>query len=194
VHSKAIFLDRDGTINKEVNYLTDKKDIEILDGVIEALANFKKKGYLNIIITNQSAVARGLLTIEQLTEIHDEFLKIITLNGTPLIDDIFFSPYHTEGVIEEFKIDSDDRKPGIGMIKKAAEKYYIDLNSSFLIGDSYVDMKCAGNAGLKKIMVLTGYGKNELIKCKKENIFIEYVANNFFDVQNYILKHTNSDL
>ena len=116
MHSKAIFLDRDGTINKEVNYLTDKKDIEIIDGATEALANFKKQGYLNIIITNQSAIARGLLTIEQLMEIHNDFLKILTLNGTPLIDDIFYSPYHTDGVIEEYKIQSNDRKPGIGMI------------------------------------------------------------------------------
>jgi D-glycero-D-manno-heptose 1,7-bisphosphate phosphatase len=187
VHRKAIFLDRDGTINKEVNYLTDKKEIEILSGVKDALAGFKNHGFINLIITNQSAVSRGLLTLEQLTEIHSEFLKLLSVDNIPLIDDIFYSPYHLDGVVEEYKIHSNDRKPGTGMIEKAVEKYSIDLNSSFLIGDSYVDMKCAENAGLKKILVMTGYGKSELINCKKANIFIEYIANDLPDAQRFIL-------
>ena len=184
---KAIFLDRDGTINNEVNYLTRKDDIDIIDGAIEALSKFRKSGFLNIIITNQSAISRGLLTIEELEEIHNEFFIRVSHNNSSLIDDIFYSPYHIDGVIEEYKILSNDRKPGTGLIEKAVKKHSIDLNSSFLIGDSYVDMKCAKNANIRKIIVMTGHGKSELIKCKKENIFIEYVADNLLDASEYVL-------
>jgi D,D-heptose 1,7-bisphosphate phosphatase len=187
VQRKAIFLDRDGTINNEVNYLTSKDDIDIIDGAIEALLKFRKSGFLNIIITNQSAISRGLLTIKELEEIHNDFFIRVSHNNMSLIDDIFYSPYHVDGVIEEYKILSDDRKPGTGLIRKAVKKHSIDLNSSFLIGDSYVDMKCAENANIRKIIVMTGHGKSELIKCKKENIFIEYVAENLLDASEYVL-------
>jgi D,D-heptose 1,7-bisphosphate phosphatase len=189
VQNKAIFLDRDGTINNEVNYLTSKKDIDIIDGSIEALLKFRNSGFLNIVITNQSAVSRGLLTIEELEDIHNEFLNLVSHNNSSLIDDIFYSPYHIDGVIEKFKVLSNDRKPGTGLIEKAVIKHSIDLNSSFLIGDSYVDMKCAENAKIKKIIVMTGHGKSELIKCKKENIFIEYIAKNLLDASEYVLNY-----
>jgi len=191
VYHKAIFLDRDGTINKEVNYLTDKKDIEIIDGAKEALVNFKKLGYLNIIITNQSAIARGLLTEEQLMEIHREFLRQLSTDDFLLIDDFFYSPFHIKGVIEKYKVESNFRKPDIGMILTAVEKYEIDIKQSFLIGDSYVDMKCAENARLRKILVMTGYGESELIKCKKEDIFIDYLANDLLDASEYVAKLNN---
>lgn len=191
MYHKAIFLDRDGTINKEVNYLTDKKDIEIIDGAKEALVNFKKLGYLNIIITNQSAIARGLLTEEQLMEIHREFLRQLSTDDFLLIDDFFYSPFHIKGVIEKYKVESNFRKPDIGMILTAVEKYEIDIKQSFLIGDSYVDMKCAENAHLRKILVMTGYGESELIKCKKEDIFIDYLANDLLDASDYVAKLNN---
>jgi len=186
VHRKAVFLDRDGTINKEVNYLVDRKKIEIIRGVKDALLNFKNLGYLNIIVTNQSAVARGLLTIEQLEEIHKEFNKLLRINNVSLIDDIFYSPYHIDGVVDEFKKVSEDRKPAIGMILKAVEKYNIKLDDSFMIGDSFVDMKCAENAKIRKIMVKTGYFESELIKCKKEDIFIDYFANDLLEASKYL--------
>jgi len=194
VQRKAVFLDRDGTINSEVNYLTNKKDIDIIEGSIEALSKFRNSGFLNIIITNQSAISRGLLTIDELEDIHKEFFKFVSLNSSSLIDDIFYSPYHIDGIVEKYKIFSKDRKPGTGLIEKAVKKYSIDLNSSFLIGDSYVDMKCAENINLKKIIVMTGHGKSELIKCKKENIFIEYIAENLLDASEYILNFNNIKL
>ena len=184
---KAIFLDRDGTINKEVNYLTKKENIDIIEGSLEALLNFRNSGFLNIVITNQSAVSRGLLTLDELEDIHSEFLKLVSFNNSSLINDIFYSPYHVDGIVEKYKILSNDRKPGTGLIEKAVKKYSIDLNSSFLIGDSYVDMKCAENSKLKRIIVMTGHGKSELIKCKKENIFIEYIAENLLDASEYIM-------
>ena len=112
--NKAVFFDRDGTINKEVNYLTRSEDIEFMPGLFNALEMLKKAGFLNIIITNQSAVARGLLSIKELETIHEEFFRRINMENKILIDDILYSPYHVDGVIEKYKIEHIDRKPEIG--------------------------------------------------------------------------------
>ncbi len=183
---KAIFLDRDGTVNEEVDYLLDKKDIKLIDGTIEALEIFKNLGFLNIIVTNQSAVARGLLTIQELELINDELLSLLRKDGKKLIDDIFYSPYHIDGIVPEFSVISDDRKPGIGMIEKAKIKYNLNLNDSFLIGDSFADIKCGLNAGLKTILVLTGYGARTLKEYRKENINLFYIAGNLLDAARFI--------
>lgn len=186
--TKAIFLDRDGTINEEVNYLRNIKDIRIFPGTLEALQKFKFLGYINVIITNQSGIARGFLTEEDLGIIHNKFRNLLTAGGQEIIDDIFYSPFHKEGIIEKYKINSADRKPDIGMILKAKQKHDIDIPSSFLIGDSITDMKCAEKAGLKKILVKTGYGKDSLNECIKENIFIDYLAENLYDASGFIEK------
>lgn len=188
--AKAIFLDRDGTLNSDVGYLSRKEDIEILPGAADALTSFKELGFLNIIITNQSGVARGLLTENELKSIHDEFLRILNSGGRNLIDDIFYSPYYANGIVEEYSIDHNTRKPGTGMIEAAVKKYNIDLNESFFIGDSLVDMQCAQNAGVKKILVLTGYGEKTLETCKEENIPLEYVAENLAGTVDFIRKST----
>jgi D-glycero-D-manno-heptose 1,7-bisphosphate phosphatase len=185
---KAIFLDRDGTINHDVGYLSKKKEIKILQGAHEALSVFKSLGYLNIVVTNQSGIARGYYTEEDLKNIHDEFLNILNSGNRILIDDIFYSPYHTDGIIKKYAMESNTRKPGTGMIMQAVDKYYIDLNMSFLIGDSLVDMQCAVNAGLKKILVMTGYGEATLEKCKSENIHIEFIASDLISAAEYVKK------
>lgn len=183
---RAIFLDRDGTINKEVNYLVKIEDLEIIPGVKKALTVFKELGFLNIIITNQSAVARGFLSEDKLIEIHNELKRFLTRDGESLIDDIFYSPYHIEGKIEKYKMESHDRKPNIGLILKAKAKYNIDIDKSFLIGDAYTDMKCAENSNMKRILVLTGYGNEELIKCKEDGIEIDYIAKDLLKASEFI--------
>ena len=184
--NKAIFLDRDGTLNEEVDYLTKVQDLKIIDGVKEALENFKRLGFLNIIITNQAGIARGYLTEDDLEIIHDELKASLTVNGMNLIDDIFYSPFHTDGIIHKFKTDSEDRKPNTGMIRKAISKHNISPQESFLIGDSFTDMQCAVNAGLKKILVKTGYGKRDEVTCIKENLHPEYIAKDLLDASKYI--------
>lgn len=188
--SKAIFLDRDGTINEEVNYLKRPEDIRLYPNTIKALRSFKDSGFLNIIITNQSGIARGYFTEDDLGIIHKELTRIIAAenDGKDLIDDIFYSPYHPEGVIEKYKKESDDRKPNTGMIRKAGTKHEIDFKESYLIGDSFTDMLCAENAGLKKILVETGYGSNDIFKCRSENIEIDFVAKDLYDASKFIQK------
>lgn len=185
--NKAVFLDRDGTINSEVGYLSRTGQIQILEGVTGALQLFKEHGFLNIIITNQSGIARGYFTEEQLSEIHIEFMNLLRIDGKPLIDGIYYSPYHADGTVQEYKKDSSCRKPGTGMIEEAVKKHGIDLNKSFLIGDSMADMQCAENAGIRKILVLTGYGKKTAEECAKTGIEPDFTAENIEKAAHYIL-------
>lgn len=190
---KAIFLDRDGTVNEEVDYLLKKEDIKIFEGTIEALEIFKNLGFLNIIITNQSAIARGFLTIPELELIHGEFLALLRKDDKKLIDDIFYSPYHIDGVVQEYKMNHNDRKPGTGMIEKAKVRYEIDISESFLIGDSFSDVKCGFDAGLKTILVLTGYGKSAFKECRKHNLDLFYIADNLLDAAKFISSYKLKD-
>ena len=184
---RAIFLDRDGTINEEVNYLKRPEDIRLYPNTFKALRNFKDSGFLNIIITNQSGIARGYFTEEDLNNIHSELKKLLTDKvGTELIDDIYYSPFHEDGIVEKYRKRSDDRKPNIGMIRKAKAGHGIDLKESYFIGDSFTDMLCAENAGLKKILVETGYGTKDILKCRTESIKLEYVASDLYDASEYI--------
>ncbi|MBP9191158.1 MAG: HAD family hydrolase [Ignavibacteria bacterium] len=186
--NKAVFLDRDGTINEEVNYLSNSGDLKLYPDTLPALQTFKSLGFLNIIITNQSGIARGYFSEDDLNKIHTDLKKLLTdtKTGSALIDDIFFSPYHPDGVIEKYKLDSEDRKPGTGMIRKAGIKFNINNGESYFIGDSFADMQCAENAGLKKIMVKTGYGIKDHVKCVESGIIIDYLADDLYHASEYI--------
>jgi D,D-heptose 1,7-bisphosphate phosphatase len=156
---KAIFIDRDGTINKYVGFLKDINDFELLDGVAEAIKKINAAGYLAIVITNQPVIARGEVGIESLLEIHNKMETLLGQEGA-YVDDIFYCPHHPKkgfkGEIIEYKIDCDCRKPKPGLFFKVAEKYNIDLNQSFMIGDSEIDMEAGLNAGCKVYYI----GKN----------------------------------
>lgn len=160
---KAIFLDRDGVLNKEVGYLSNPKDFVFLEGSIEALKILKQKDYLLIVITNQAALARGFLTVETLQVIHNKMVKILKENKISL-DDIYYCPHHPE-----FTGPCDCRKPNPGMILKAKLKFNIDIRNSYMIGDTLSDIETGKNAQCKTVLVLTGYGKKEI---KKESSII----------------------
>jgi D-glycero-D-manno-heptose 1,7-bisphosphate phosphatase len=183
---KAVFLDRDGTLNEEVNYLSRVDDLRLFPRTKAALKRFRDLDYLNIVITNQSGISRGFFTEEDLRKIHDELSNQLIEDGSCLIDEIFYSPYHPEGVIERYKINSPDRKPDIGLIRKAVEKRNIDLKESYFIGDSFTDMQCASNAGLRKILVATGYGVRDLKKCIEAELKPDFFAKDLYDAAEYI--------
>ncbi|MBV6479152.1 MAG: D-glycero-alpha-D-manno-heptose-1,7-bisphosphate 7-phosphatase [Ignavibacteria bacterium] len=185
---KAIFLDRDGTINEEVNYLKHPGEIRIFPNTVKALHTFKSLGFLNIIITNQSGIARGFISENDLDKIHNEFRRLLIFDGKELIDFIYFSPYHPDGIIKKFACNNPDRKPGTGMIEKASEKFQLNLSESFLIGDSYTDIKCAANAGIKSILVKTGYGTRDEKICLEENLKPGYVADDLYDASEFVKK------
>lgn len=156
---KAIFLDRDGTINEYVGFLKNIDDFRLLPGVAEAIAKINASSYLTIVATNQPVIARGEVIFQELDEIHKKMETELGKCGAYL-DDIFFCPHHPhkgyEGEVPELKIECDCRKPKVGMLTRAAEKYNIDLSQSWYIGDTTMDIQTGKNAGMKTVLVKTG--------------------------------------
>lgn len=164
---KAIFLDRDGTINKYVGFLTDIHDFELLDGVSEAIKKINNAGYLAIVVTNQPVIARGEVTFEELNEIHNKMETLLGKDGAYL-DGIYYCPHHPhkgyEGEVPELKIDCDCRKPKPGMLLRAAKDFNIDLTQSWMIGDSENDILAGENAGCKTALVDENHSLLEIVE------------------------------
>lgn len=153
---KAVFLDRDGTINKYVGFLTDIGDFELLDGVSEAIKLLNRQGYLVLVVTNQPVIARGEITVDELNEIHNKMETLLGNDGA-YVDDIFYCPHHPakgfKGERLEYKVECTCRKPQPGMLLEAAEKYNIDLGQSWMIGDSQSDIEAGRSAGCKSAYI-----------------------------------------
>jgi D,D-heptose 1,7-bisphosphate phosphatase len=153
---KAVFLDRDGTINKYVGFLTKPEQFELIDGVAEAIKLINKSGYLAIVVTNQPVIARGDCTFEELQQIHDKMETELGKHGA-FIDAIYICPHHKDkgfaGERLEYKYDCNCRKPKIGLFEKAAKDFNIDLSQSYMIGDNDSDVIAGRNAGCKTLRV-----------------------------------------
>ena len=147
---KAIFLDRDGTINKYVGFLRDINDFELIDGVTEAIKQINQSSYLAIVVTNQPVIARGEVSWEELHEIHKKMETLLSKDGA-YIDGIYICPHHPdkgfEGERPEYKFDCVCRKPKAGLLLQAAKDFNIDLSQSIMIGDSSRDVEAGQNAG-----------------------------------------------
>jgi len=152
VKQKAIFLDRDGTINKYVGFLSKIDEFILLPKVALAIRKINSAGYLAIVVTNQPVIARGETTFSELTEIHNKMETLLGFEGAYL-DKIYFCPHHPDngylGEIRELKIACDCRKPQSGMLLKAAMDFNIDLNMSWIIGDEQCDIIAGRNVGCK---------------------------------------------
>lgn len=153
---KAIFLDRDGTINKYVGFLRDINEFELIEGVCEAIRKINASGYLCIVVTNQPVISRGEVTLPELEQIHNKMETLLGQEGA-YVDAIYFCPHHPHkgyvGEIAELKIECECRKPKAGMLIRAAEEYNIDLKQSWMIGDSENDIKAGKAAGCKTILL-----------------------------------------
>ena len=170
---KAIFLDRDGVINKEVNYLSNPDDFELIENTIEALKILKKKLFLIIVITNQAGIAKGYFNEDNLIDIHNK-MNYLLKQSNVFLDDIFYCPHHPD-----FTGPCECRKPNPGMIYRARDKYNIDLHNSYMVGDTITDIKTGLNAGCKTVLVLTGYGEEE--KKKIKNVKPDLIFNNLLE-------------
>lgn len=176
---KAIFLDRDGTINRYVGFLRDIDDFELIDGVSQAIASINQSEFLSIVVTNQPVIARGEVTEDELSEIHSKMETLLGKDGA-YIDDIYYCPHHPhkgyEGEIEALKIDCACRKPKPGMLLQAAKDHNIDLVESWMIGDSENDILAGKAAGCKTAYI------------GKENFGQDISGNSLLDVVKIILK------
>lgn len=183
---KAIFLDRDGTINEYVGFLRNIEDFKLLPEVSEAIAKINTSSYLAIVATNQPVIARGEVTFEELDQIHMKMEMELGKNGAYL-DDIFFCPHHPhrgyDGEVGELKIECECRKPKTGMLEQAAKKFNIDLSQSWYIGDTTIDIQTGKNAGMKTVLVETG----EAGKDGKYDVLPDYIASDLLSAVHYIL-------
>lgn len=169
---KAIFLDRDGTINKYVGFLRDIDEFELLDGVADAIQEINASGYLAIVSTNQPVIARGEVSFDELEMIHNKMETLLGQKGAYL-DAIYFCPHHPhkgyEGERPELKFDCECRKPKPGMLLKAAQEFNIDLAQSWMIGDGENDIKAGMNAGCKSALIgESAFGQTLNVQSLKE--------------------------
>ena len=158
----AIFLDRDGVLNKDTNLIHKKEDIIILPKVKEAL-ELLKKDFLLIVITNQPVIARGLITEKGIEEINNNLNSQLD----NLINKFYFCPHHPNADLIEFRKICDCRKPSSGMILKAKDDFNIDLKNSWMIGDMPSDIACGKNAGVKTILTKSE-NNNKIIESDKK--------------------------
>ncbi len=186
--NKAIFLDRDDTLIEDLGYINHPDQVKLLDGVDKSLIELKAMGYKLIVVSNQSGVARGIVSEEVLGEIHDRLKQLLAEKGAPL-DRIYYCPYHPDGVIEKYRKESDWRKPKPGMLLAAAKEMDIDLTQSWMIGNSVRDVEAGLQAGCKTILT-NDVSHSEQHKLGEPNP--DYRAVNIKEAVNIIKKHHRS--
>jgi D-glycero-D-manno-heptose 1,7-bisphosphate phosphatase len=157
---QAVFLDRDGVIIREEGYISDPRRLQLLPGSGDAIRLFNRSAITTVVITNQSGVARGFFSEGAIAEMNRAMTERLEEQGACL-DGIYYCPHHPEGIIESFRKVCDCRKPATGLLTRAARDHGIELSRSYLVGDKRSDMECACRAGVKGILVLTGYGAEE---------------------------------
>ena len=167
---KAIFLDRDGTINVEKDYIYKSEDLVFEEGTIEALKTFKNLGYILIVVSNQSGIARGYFTEADLNIFNNNMNEILKKNGVE-ITEFYCCPHHPDG-IGKYKKVCECRKPNNKMIEDAIEKYNIDRAKSYMIGDKISDIGAGLKSNLKTVLVKTGYGLKDMEKIDKNETLI----------------------
>jgi D-glycero-D-manno-heptose 1,7-bisphosphate phosphatase len=181
----AVFLDRDGTINEEVNFVKSVEELKLIPCAARAINRMNDLDLRTIVLSNQSGIARGFFTEKELNEINTRLLKLLKIENAT-IDSIYYCPHHPEGVVKEFAINCDCRKPKTGMILKAAKEFNINVEKSFVIGDMMRDLECGKNAGTKNILVLTGKGRETLNEIKTNSFQPDFIAHDLIDAVKYI--------
>ena len=167
---RAVFLDRDGTLIEEVNYCNDPRRVRVFPGTVGALQRLRHAGWLTVVVTNQSGLARGKITPDQYAAVNAEFLHQLPSG----IDAVYFCADHPDHPTPR-------RKPGPGMLEEAARNHGIDLSRSWMIGDKEIDVECGRRAGCRTILVRTGYG------AELENTAADFVHEDIVSASNMIL-------
>lgn len=189
---KAIFLDRDDTLIEDPGYINSPEQVRLLDGAAEALIELKALGYKLVVVTNQSAVARGIVTEKVLGEIHDRLRQLLAEKNA-FLDGIYYCPFHPEGVVPKYRKESDCRKPNPGMLRKASEEMDIDLCQSWCIGNSGRDVEAGRRAGCKTILIdKPAHHKPAASTISLAAIAADYRAVNIKEAVNIIKKYLRS--
>ena len=180
----AVFFDRDGTLIHDPGYLNHPDQVQVVDGAAEALKEFQLLGYKTVVATNQSGVARGIVTVEMLERIHDRLRELLAVKGAAL-DAIYYCPYHPDGVVPEYCKESDWEKPKPGMLLAAAAEMDIDLTRSWMIGNSDRDVEAGRSAGCKTILINSAHSDPAHPHESKP----DFVAVNLREAVNIVKRH-----
>ncbi len=186
--NRAVFLDRDGTINRDVGYPSHFGQIHIYPSSYKAVRKINQAGFLAVVITNQSGIGRGFLSEEDLESLHQKMSESFNARMAR-IDGFFHCPHYLSSSVARYNIDCSCRKPNPGMGLQAASALDIDLNRSYMIGDKVEDILFGMRIQTKPILVLTGYGKESLARLQKEGITPAYVARHLLQAVEWILKN-----
>ncbi len=183
----AVFLDRDGTINVDVNYLSRPEDLQFIPGAARAMARLRDGGYSLVVVTNQSAVARGLITEADLGEIHRELQRQLRDAGAE-VDGVYYCPHHPEYGSPPYRQVCVCRKPNPGLLERAALELGLDLEGSYMVGDSLTDLQAGWNAGCGVVLVLTGCGTEAHREADAETLDrIDYIAGDLSEAADWIV-------
>ncbi len=154
----AVFLDRDGTLNEEVDYLHRPEELVMIPGAAAAVARLNARGIPVVVVTNQSGIGRGYYGLEDFQRVMDRMVQFLAAEGARL-DAVYLAPHHEQGVGDLAHPDHPDRKPNPGMLLRAAEEHGLDLAGSWMVGDKDVDLAAGRAAGCRVALVRTGYGR-----------------------------------
>lgn len=171
----AAFLDRDGTINEERGYISRLEDFRLFPFVPDAIERLNAAGLRVVVVTNQAAIARGIVTTQFVEEIHRRLESDVAEKGAR-IDRIYYCPHHPDGVVPEFSRECSCRKPATGMLLDAAVDLGVSLQGSYLVGDKVSDMEAAVRAGAYPVLVMTGHGERALRTMSDSDIRPAFVA------------------
>jgi len=182
----AVFLDRDGTLIRDIGYLRFTREVAFFPWSIDAVRALNQAGLPVVVITNQSGVARGILTEPMIEDVHRHLSKVLDAGGAH-VDAYYYCPHHPEGTVEIYRTRCDCRKPGCGMIERAAADLGLDPARSFVVGDKWIDVGAGRAAGARAILVRTGYGATEETE-PPADLTADAVVDNLVEAVSWILR------
>ncbi len=189
--NKAVFLDRDGTVNEEVGYLSDLKQLKLVPGAGTAIKKLNDAGFLVVLVTNQSGIARGYFSESLVHETHALLQQMLRNEGARL-DGIYFCPHHpTEGKTH-YTMECECRKPGTGLIDRAARDLDIDVKQSYVVGDKWSDVELGQRAGARTILVRSGFAQDDPGNARPRHLADpDFIAHTLTDAAEWILKNAS---
>ena len=186
--NRAVFLDRDGTINEDVGYIADPRCFELIPGAVAAMNRLRAAGFCLPLITNQAGVGRGLMTEEQLIRVLDAFQELLRHEGTA-VDGVYYCPHDPEQGVGTYLRTCECRKPGHALLTKAARDFALDLDRSYMIGDHWSDAEAGLRAGCRVVLLRTGHGPHEIEKLTgAQRNQVDYIADDLSDAANWVLE------
>lgn len=191
--NKAVFLDRDGTVNEEVGYLSDLKQLKLIPGAGAAIRRLNRAGFKVVLVTNQSGVARGYFPESFVHDTHALLEQMLRNEGARL-DGIYYCPHHPTAGNSRYTTECDCRKPGTGMIDRAARDLNVDVKKSYVVGDKWSDVELGQRAGAHTILVRSGFAADSEGKLRPGHLMDpEFIARTITEAVEWILQHGTRD-